>query len=449
MVNTQMMTLAHAANFTQGHTLHPTVAFERVITDSRAVQAGDLFVALQGENFDGHAFVERAFQTGAVAVLVNHVPQDTNIPYILVKDTLAALGQLAAAWRQQCAPYVLAITGSNGKTTVKEMVAALLRTVYGADRVLATQGNLNNHIGVPLTLLQLRPEHRYAVIEMGMNHLGELAQLTQLAQPDAALINNAHQAHLGELGSLDNIALAKSEIFNGLNEKGVAVFPADSPYTALWQTRATHCRQRTFGQQIGDWQGEWGQTQLQLHKPFASTLSLSALGAHNAHNALAALTLTADLNLPPIMMQQALAHFCNAKGRLQRLAGLHGAFVVDDSYNANPDSMQAALRVLATLPQRHKIFVMGDIGELGAFAPQLHAELGVFARSCGLSALYTLGEHSVQAVETFGSQGTHFNDIDSLIKVLKTQLSPDTAVIIKGSRFMRMERVAAAITVTP
>lgn len=446
-----MMNLAQAATITQGQTVSPDVVFSRVVTDTRAIQAGDLFVALSGEHFDGHQFIAAALAAGAAAVLVSQVPSKTNIPYVHVADTLRALGALAAAWRQQCAPYVLAITGSNGKTTVKEMVAALLRQAYGAEAVLATKGNLNNHIGVPLTLLQLRPQHRYAVIEMGMNHLGELANLTHLAQPDVALINNAHQAHLGELGSLDNIARAKSEIFQGVRAGGVAIFPAESPYCAFWHTQAGDLKKRTFGIHAGDWQGEWHPTPtgggcLHLHAPQVLALELAAPGAHNGHNALAALALTADLNLSIPTIQTALATFQNAKGRLQRLAGKHGALIIDDSYNANPDSMQAALQVLASLPHSHKIFVMGDIGELGEFAPALHAQVGEYARNCGISALYALGEHSAHACVRFGAQGYHFTQPDELIATLTQQLNSDTAVVVKGSRFMRMEQIAAALS---
>ena len=427
----------------------PQGGIKRILTDSRHAEEGDAFLALKGERFDAHDFVKQVATQGCQIAIVER-PVDADIAQLIVKDTRLALGQLGAYRRQQNPQLkVIALTGSSGKTTTKEMLGSILSRLAPT---LITRGNLNNDLGVPMMLLELRPEHQYAVMELGASHIGEIDYTSNLVQPQVAGILNIGTAHLGEFGGREKICQAKSEIYRHIAVGGTSIVPAADDFTAQINTAVQTERRLSFGEG-----GDVFAEQIQLHPQSASfvlntpqgsaSVELPFAGLHNVQNALAACAFALAIGVSLDDVVQGLQQAKGAKGRLNFIQ--HEQYLlIDDTYNANPTSMRAAAEVL-TQQQGIKVMVMGDIGELGAFAPQLHAELGVFARSCGLSALYTLGEHSVQAVETFGSQGTHFNDIDSLIKVLKTQLSPDTAVIIKGSRFMRMERVAAAITVTP
>ncbi|MDD2182812.1 UDP-N-acetylmuramoyl-tripeptide--D-alanyl-D-alanine ligase [Kingella sp. SNUBH-2017] len=429
-------------------------AVGRVLIDSRQAQAGDLFVALAGENRDGHDFVADVLARGAYA-LVSRDDCAALSGCFAVADTLAALQTLAAAWRRAVNPQVFGITGSSGKTTVKEMLAAVLRAKFGADAVLATAGNFNNHIGLPLTLLALRDTHRYAVIEMGMNHAGELAVLTRIARPDAALVNNAQRAHVGcGFDGTADIARAKSEIYQGLAANGTALVPLEDAHAAIFQAAcaALGVNTQTFGIESGDIHA-----QNIVLQPFESTFDLvcgsetasvvlPAPGRHNVANACAAaaLALHAGLTLPEIAA--GLARFANIKGRLQRKAGIRGSMIIDDSYNANPDSMKAAIDVLAALPAP-RVFVMGDMGELGDDeAGAMHAEIGAYARDKGIEAAYFVGDYSVEAAETFGADGLWFAAKDPLIQVITHVLPENASVLVKGSRFMEMEEVAAELT---
>lgn len=427
---------------------------QRIVTDSRQIEAGDVFVALAGERFDAHDFVEDVLAKGALAAIVSREDCAALANTFFVPDTLQALQHLAKAWRQAVNPVVLGITGSSGKTTVKEMLATILKQHFGKEAVLATEGNLNNHIGLPLTLLKLRSQHKVAVIEMGMNHFGELALLTDIARPNAALVNNALRAHVGcGFNGVADIALAKSEIYQGLADGGDAWLPIEDEYASVFQAATQGKCQRTFGIDDGDVCAQHITLQ-----PLSSTfnlvingeqaaVSLPVPGRHNVHNAIAAAALAVSAGLNVHEIADALPHFKNIQGRLNVKVGIRGSTIIDDTYNANPDSMKAAIDVLAALPSP-RVWVMGDMGELGADeAAAMHAEIGAYARDKGIEAAYFLGDDSAAAAEAFGVNGLWFADHDPLIQVLAGDLPDGAYVLIKGSRFMRMERVVAALEV--
>ncbi|MBI5922806.1 MAG: UDP-N-acetylmuramoyl-tripeptide--D-alanyl-D-alanine ligase [Betaproteobacteria bacterium] len=465
-----MMRLAEAAPAIHGSTDFGEVWFVGVSTDTRRIQPGELFVALKGERFDGHDYVEQALAAGAAGALVEAgwAQQRPYLPLLAAADTRLALGELAAYWREDFSLPLIGITGSNGKTTVKEMCAAILRAqacrdIPGAGddedllatvlaTVLATEGNLNNDIGVPLMLLKLRSQHCAAVIEMGMNHPGEIAYLTRLARPTVALVNNAQRAHLAGLGGLNGVALAKGEIFAGLMPQGVAVINADDPHAGLWRELAVAAGAQllTFGmEQAADVSARCSLkafgSQLHISTPQGDiAVELQVPGLHNAKNALAATaaTLAAGCSLEAIV--SGLESYRGIKGRLQQWPALNGARVIDDTYNANPDSMRAAIDVLAAQPGK-KILVIGDMGEVGVQSGQFHDEIGGYAKSMGLDRLLALGEQSVTAVKNFAGGGTHFKNPETLLAALQPLLDADTTVLVKGSRFMKMERVVDAI----
>ena len=427
-------------------------AVSRIVTDSRDIREGDVFFALEGGRFDGHDFAEDVLATGAAAVVVSRGDCAGLRGALLVGDTLAALQTLAHAWRKNVNPFVFGITGSGGKTTVKEMLAAVLRRRFDDEAVLATAGNFNNHIGLPLTLLKLNENHRYAVIEMGMNHFGELAVLTQIAQPDAALVNNALRAHVGcGFDGTADIARAKSEIYQGLGADGLALIPCEDANASVFQTAAAAHKRQTFGVDSG---GVHAQN-IVLH-PLScefdlvcgdetAAVSLPVPGRHNVHNAAAAAALALAAGLTLNEVSDGLKEFSNIKGRLKVKRGIKGSTLIDDTYNANPDSMKAAIDVLAALPAP-RVFVMGDMGELGEDeAAAMHAEVGAYARDKGIEAAYFVGDESVEAAETFGVAGLWFAAKDPLIQVLEYNLPEGASVLVKGSRFMEMEEVVGAL----
>ncbi len=454
-----MMLLSQAARVLGGRLIGPDVMFVAVSSDSRKIAAGDLFVALQGGNFDGSEFVSGAMQGGAVAALVNadsikklssDLSPQTSI--LAVEDTRLALGRLAAYWRGQFTVPLVAVTGSNGKTTVKEMLASILRTAAGsADAVLATQGNLNNDIGMPLMLLKLRATHRYAVIEMGMNHSGEIDYLTRLARPDVAIVNNAGSAHLAGLGSVEAVARAKGEIFAGLPENGIAVINADDAHAPLWRTLAGNHALIEFGLERhvavhAQWQPQGQGARIEVSTPQGNfQANLQVPGVHNVRNALAATAAALALHIGLPHIAAGLEKFPGVGGRLQRKAALHGAVLIDDSYNANPASLHAALKVLAQASGK-KILVLGDMGELGAAAARLHGEIGAEARRLGVDELLALGELTAHTVHEFGAGARHFERIEDLLATLVKDMGADSTVLVKGSRFMRMERVVQHCT---
>jgi UDP-N-acetylmuramoyl-tripeptide--D-alanyl-D-alanine ligase len=439
------MRLFEAAQAIGARAVGADVAFDQVSTDSRNLPAGALFVALRGPRFDGHGFAAQALAQGAAAVLVEASAQLDVSTAIVVEDSRLALGQLAAWHRRQMPARVLAITGSNGKTTVKEMCAAILKAHAGADAVLATAGNLNNDIGLPLIMLRLAPSHRYAVLELGMNHPGELTYLTGLARPDVALVNNALRAHLEGLGSVAAVARAKGEIFSGLQADGVALYNADDPSADIWRELTRGRPTLGFGLSHGDIRADYRglafASELDLATPAGRvTVRLQVPGEHNARNAVAAAAACHALGVPLATIAAGLAGFTGVKGRLQEHACILGARLIDDTYNANPDSVAAAIAVLAAQPGQ-RILVLGDMGELGADAAALHREIGAQARAARIDRLLALGELSVETVKAFGPGAMHFERIEELLAEIEVALGSDVTVLVKGSRFMKMERV--------
>ena len=432
-----------------------------VRTDSRSVVAGDLFIALKGEKFDGTAFLAQAQAQGAVAVLfeASHPEQgehlqhlnNVTVPAFCVPNARAALGSLAAQWRRQFAPALIGVTGSNGKTTVTQMIASVLRADTAAPS-LSTQGNLNNDIGVPLTLFNLRPEHQRAVVELGMNHPGEIEVLAQFAQPTIGLVNNAQREHQEFMSTVEAVAIENGEVIRALPAKGVAVFPAQDAYTQLWQKLADARPVLTFGFKQGDVQAHdivWrnGAWSFQLWTQQTSLpCRLNIAGRHNILNALAATAcaLAAGMSLPVIV--KGLESFEPVKGRSKscewQLDG-HAFTLVDDTYNANPDSVRAAIEVLAELPAP-RLLVLGDMGEVGLQGAEFHQEVGAYAKACAIQSLFTLGDlcqHSSQAFEG----AVHLSDMDSLQARVLSDISAYNSVLVKGSRFMKMERVVEAL----
>lgn len=453
------MRLQEAAEVLSARRQGDNVLFTGVSTDSRTVCPGELFVALAGENYDGHQFVRAAQERGAVAAMVEHKLNDaalsTDFPLVCVENTRSSLGQLSARWRQRFSAPLAAVTGSNGKTTVKEMLAAILREdveengvmpVDPSSRVLATVGNLNNDIGVPLMLLRLREIHQYAVIEMGMNHAGEIAYLTHLAQPDVAVITNAGAAHIEGLGSVEAVARAKGEIFSGLSQQGTAVINADDDYAPLWRTLIGKKRVIDFGLSVkaqisAEFKNEAYGSTIQLKLPDGiQDVSLSVPGIHNIRNSLAAAAAAVALGVNGGAIAAGLERFKGVQGRLQIKQGRNRSVLIDDSYNANPESVKAALAVLAAAAGR-KILILGDMGELGKTACDLHRTIGEAARLLKLDGLMTLGELSRCASDAYGQGARHFNDMETLLDNLENCLDADVTILVKGSRFMHMERI--------
>jgi len=424
---------------------------ERICHDSRRVRPGDLYVALRGEVHDGHRFLADAKAAGAVAALVDHW-SDCGLPQLRVDDVLLGLQAMAAAWRNKHTMPVIAVTGSNGKTTTKQLLASIFAT---RGPVLATEGNLNNHIGVPLTLLALRAEHRTAVIEMGANHAGEIALLTRLARPDVGVVTQAGDAHLEGFGSRSGVARAKGELFSGLGD-GIAAINADDAYADLWADMAGDTRQIRFGLQAGaDVHAEDVQPQLigdvlgsrfVLETPVGrARVKLPLPGTHNVMNALAAVSCAVAIGLDISEIASGLAGVQAAQGRLSWKTTTEGARLLDDSYNANPTSLQAGMELLAAQPGR-RYLVLGAMAELGDDAARLHHEAGVAARALGIDGLYGLGSLVDEAVRGFGGDARVFDEVAELAAALKSQLDSNSIVLVKGSRSARMERVVEALT---
>jgi UDP-N-acetylmuramoyl-tripeptide--D-alanyl-D-alanine ligase len=436
-----------------------SVVADRVHTDSRSLRAGDLFVALRGERFDGNQFIAQAKAQGAVAVVCEASGEAEaaaqGLPALVVPDARLALGELAAGWRAQFDLPVIAVTGSNGKTTVTQMIAAILRAHVGVD-ALSTQGNLNNDIGVPLTLLNLRPHHRMAVVELGMNHPGEIAYLAPMTQPTVALVNNAQREHQEFMGTVEAVALENGAVLLSLPSQGVAVYPADETHTPVWQSQSGSRAQHTFAMGHGDgvadvraavvvWQsGAW---QFTLKTPVGTApVRLHIAGRHNVKNALAASACALAAGVPLAAVAQGLQAFEPVKGRSRALL-LHTPAgeitLVDDTYNANPDSVRAAIDVLTELPSP-RLLVLGDMGEVGDQGPAFHAEVGAYAAECGIEAFYTLGDLCLHAGQAYGA-AHHFDNMDSLLAAVAQHAAQFQSIVVKGSRFMKMERVVEAL----
>ena len=446
-MNWSLSQIAAAVN---GRLVGADVTVEGVSTDTRAIAKGALFIALAGERFDAHDFLDQAMAAGAGALLVADAGKlPAGVSAVVVDDTRLALGRLAAAWRARFALPVIAVTGSNGKTTTKEMIAAILKVAHGA-AVLSTRGNLNNDIGLPLTLLGLSAAHRAAVIEMGMNHPGEIAYLAPIGAPTVALVTNAQRAHLEGMGDLDEVAREKGAIFSGLPAEGVAVINADDSYAGYWRGVAAGRPVRSFAidgaaDVVGKVRQHGLETAIDLSAPEGEVhIALRIPGRHNAGNAVAAAAACLAAGVPLAAVAAGLESFSGVKGRLQRRAGKLGAEILDDTYNANPDSVRAGIDVLASTIGR-KLLVLGDMGEIGEACAQYHDEIGGYAKSQGVDLLFALGEATKAAVRNFGDGARHFCHVDKLIAAADKELGPDTTVLVKGSRFMKMERVADAL----
>lgn len=457
-----MLTLQQAQAWVEGARLvgDGGVAVQRVHTDTRTLQPGDLFVALKGERFDANRFLAEARARGAVAALCSDEAalRAAGLPGLVVGDSTRALGQLAAGWRAQFKLPLLAVTGSNGKTTVTQMIASILRG-WKPQATLATEGNLNNEIGVPLTVLRLRAAHAVGVVELGMNHPGEIAVLAEIAQPTVALVNNAQREHQEFMATIEAVARENGAVIEALGPRGTAVFPADDTYTPLWQQLAGARPQLTFAitadARAADvtciaphWSGAaW---QVQARTPAGSlAYGLRVAGLHNVKNSLAAAACALAAGVPLAAIARGLQDFEPVKGRSRALAlELAGRTLtlVDDSYNANPDSVRAAIDVLAGLPGP-RLLVLGDMGEVGSEGPRFHAEVGAYARERGIETLFALGEQAAASVLHYAQpSGRHFAGIEALTTAVLMALPRTGSVLVKGSRFMRMERVVQAIT---
>jgi len=442
-----MMSLAIIAEALKAPRVGDDVRINGVSTDSRQLAHGDLYVALKGERFDGHMFLAEAINAGAAAALLGR-DIDTPLPYVRVPDTRLALGDLARFWRGQFSIPFIGVTGSNGKTTVKEMIGSIMSEIGPG---CVTRGNLNNDIGMPLTLLRLRANDRYAVIEMGMNHLGEIDYLTRIARPTVALITNAAEAHLAGVGGLQQVAQAKGEIFSGLTDDGVAIINADDRFADYWRGRAKPHRVLTFGlERAADITchhvaADNGSDILLMTPTHGEILMrLPLLGKHNVMNAMAAAaaSLSAGASMPQV--KAGLEKLKGISGRLEIKQGVSGARVIDDTYNANPGSLAAGLQVLRDC-KGERVLVLGDMAELGPAADDIHRRVGELAKSLGVERLYALGPMAALAVKSFGQGGRHFQDAAALIEALIDAMHADMTLLVKGSRVMQMERVVAGI----
>jgi UDP-N-acetylmuramoyl-tripeptide--D-alanyl-D-alanine ligase len=424
----------------------PTVTFDCVVTDSRKPCVGGLFVALRGESFDGNHYVSQAVAAGARGVLVSsNVKLDANVTVLKVDDTLLALQAMAKAHRDRFAGRIVGITGSNGKTTTKQMTASVLRAHYGDAAVLATEGSLNNHFGVPLTLLRLRAEHRAAVIEMGMNHFDEISLLTQIARPHVAVITNAGPAHLEGVGSLMGVAKAKGEIFEGLASDGVAIINADDEFNAYWRVVSRDFKQIEFGgasraHVTGDLDSQDTFTISWRDSKDTLAVHLPLPGRHNRMNALAVAAVARALDIPGAALKVGLESASNVAGRLTKLLLPRGVTVFDDSYNANPASMRAAANVLCESPSP-RVLVLGDMAELGDNSVSLHRELAAHIATLPIDRVLTCGVKFGAVIKAFGGKGAHFTDVSSLSADLLTTSAPGTTILVKGANSMQMWRV--------
>lgn len=428
------------------------VQIQRVHTDTRTLQAGDLFVALQGENFDGHQYLDDAEQAGAVAAIVDTWQENSDLPQLIVADTRLALGQLGAFNRLQFSGQLVALTGSSGKTTVKEMLASIGRVVVGEQAVLATQGNLNNDLGVPMTLLRLAPAHQWAVVELGASRVGEIAYTRKLAQPQIVLINNAGMAHAGEFGGAEQIVKAKGEILDSLAAGATAILNKDDAAFMQWVQRSSAEHMLSFS--LADTQADVYAKEVKraasgcysfmlCTAAGAAQVQLGIPGKHNVTNALAAAAAALALGCKLPCIAQGLAQMEPVMGRCMVHSLSTGGFVVDDSYNANPASMRAAIDVLAQMPGK-RVLLLGDMGELGQWAPQEHYQLGVYAQGKA-DALYGVGVHIQQAVNAFAGEAMFFSSQQELLAFLSTNEPALASYLVKGSRSAAMEKVVAEL----
>ncbi|HUN91249.1 MAG TPA: UDP-N-acetylmuramoyl-tripeptide--D-alanyl-D-alanine ligase [Burkholderiaceae bacterium] len=454
-----MMTLAQAAAFVPGSRVRgaPGTVFNGVSTDTRTIAAGCLFVALRGPRFDGHDYTATAVERGAAALLVER-EFDLPCPQLVVADSRRSLGMLGAGWRSGFRIPVIAVTGSNGKTTVTQMIAAILAKAHGASggraHWCATRGNLNNDIGVPLMLLELRSWHRAAAFELGMNHPGEIAYLAQLARPTVGLVNNAQREHQEFMPGVEATARENAAVLDALPPDGVAVFPADDPCASIWRRAAGTRRVLDFGLHesaavTANHAPRNDGTQLEIATPAGEiAVTMKVVGEHNVRNALAACACALAVGIAPTAIASGLAAFTPVGGRGVREPGPDGTTLIDDTYNANPDSVRAAIDVLAAA-RPPRLLVLGDMGEVGASGVAFHREIGAYAALRGIERLFATGPLMAQAVAAFGPAGRHFEAFDDLVAAVLAALERGTTLLVKGSRFMRMERVLAAVRAAP
>lgn len=442
-----VMPLSEAAQVLDAKRWGADVIFRGISTDTRSLSEGNLFVALKGPNFDGHDYIEQARRHGAVAAAVSRVSND-KMPQLEVKDTRVALGELAAHWRSKFAIPLIAVTGSNGKTSVKEMLASIL---CACGETLVTQGNLNNDIGVPLTLFRLSSEHEYAVLELGANHPGEIAYLTDLARPTVGVVNNAGPAHLEGFRDVSGVAKAKGELFERLAADAVCIINADDAFADLWKSMASPRRVISFGVSAAadvcaKWTGDISGSDVDLMTPAGTaSLRLALPGQHNVMNALAATAAALALGVALEDIVRGLAAVKPVGGRWQSQPGINGAQLIDDTYNANPASLQVALDLLCEADVETWL-VLGDMGELGEEGARLHRKAGERARQAGVKRLFVLGELAAEAAEVFGDGAESFADMDELSARLREIARSGVIVLVKGSRAMRMERVVQALS---
>jgi UDP-N-acetylmuramoyl-tripeptide--D-alanyl-D-alanine ligase len=423
--------------------------FDGVSTDTRSVGSGQLFVAIRGEFFDGHDFLAMAKERGAVAALVDEkYSGSAPLPVLVADDTRLALGRLGRNWRLRFAPVLIAITGSNGKTTTKEMLASILRRHAGEDGALATRGNLNTDIGVPMTLLGMRASHRFCAVELGMNHPGEIALLAQIARPTIALVNNAQREHLEFMQSVEAVAAENASVFDTLPADGIAVLNAEDAMAGVFRDKAGARRRVEFGIAAGEVTGRYElkalESEIVVSTPSGEARATLAIpGLHNVRNALAAAACAHAAGIPAQAIGEGLATFRPYAGRLQVKKTAAGATLIDDSYNANPDSVRAAIDVLASCPGPTAL-VLGDMGEVGQQGPAFHAEVGRYAKEKGISSLLAFGSSAGESVNAFGAGARHYDDWNEIAFSLKNAKT----ILVKGSRFMHMERVVDALTGT-
>jgi UDP-N-acetylmuramoyl-tripeptide--D-alanyl-D-alanine ligase len=444
------MSLSKAAKAIDSSFKGNDIMFSGCSIDSRTIKNGNLFIALAGENFDGHDYVSVAEDNGASSIMLEREVNHTK-PALLVKDTRKAMGLLARSWRVELSIPLVAITGSNGKTTVKEMVNSILSEI---SEVHATSGNFNNDIGVPLTLFGLNKKHQYAVIEMGANHPGEIEWLTSIASPNVAVITQCAPSHLEGFGSVEGVAKAKAEIYSGLQSSGTAIINADDEYANFWKESCEHLSQLSFGIESVDADvrakninilTESASIKFELSCAQGAVEILLPLSAeHNVMNALAASACCLSLDVSLESIKKGLESMSPIKGRLQIKAGKQGVRIIDDTYNANPKSLAAALKVLSAY-QGTRYLVLGDMGELGASAEQLHRDAGKLAKQLGIDKIFTLGELSINTLQGFGSDSFYCESHDELNETLKNHLDGDTTILIKGSRYMQMEKIVQAL----
>lgn len=442
--------LADVAEFIHGKHRGANVPFQFVSIDTRTLQPGDLYVALVGERLDGHEFVQQAIDKGACAVLVSK-KMEIDVPYLQVEDTTKALGRLALYNREQFNKDVVAVTGSSGKTTVKGMMATLLRQ---QNEVLVTRGNLNNHIGAPLTLLRLNHTYDYAMVELGASGPHEIAYTANLAKPSVSILTNAEASHLEGFGSIETIVETKGEIIDALGPEGTAILNADSQYFDVWKTRAGDKNVISFGESeaadvraTGIEINAMGCCEFKLHLlDETAPVYLKVMGKHNVFNALACAGACHALGMPLSLIVSGLQAFEGVEGRLVEKTGLNASTVIDDSYNANPASVRAAIDVLSSR-SGHTIFVLGDMAELGVETQLAHAEMGVYAKQHNIDEFFALGEFSRQAADSFGDNAHWFASHDNLVRFLSRKLNKDVTVLVKGSRSAHMDRVVSDIII--